>query len=259
MQYTVIVENDISQWNDDTGKSYHFPKSYRKYLISGTNVVYYKGVIKDKAFSSKRMTEKAHYFGIGKIGEVKIDEHSEKGDLYAEIVNFQHFDQPVLSKRSDGYLEIIPETKIQNYWRNGVRPIDKDTFDKIISLSNLDRQNATNDDQQGATEAYTSYEGSGKKVLSTKYERDPKLREKAIEIHGFTCMACNFNFKDTYGDWGAGFIHVHHNKPLSDGQGVRLVNPATDMIVLCPNCHSMVHRKKNETLSLEQLKLMIKK
>lgn len=71
MNYTVIVENDISQWNDDTGKSYHFPKSYVKYLTKGTWVIYYKGVMQSKAFASKRMSEKAHYFGIGKIGNVE--------------------------------------------------------------------------------------------------------------------------------------------------------------------------------------------
>lgn len=259
MNYTVIVENDVSQWNDDTGKSYHFPKSYVKYLTKGTWVIYYKGVMQSKAFASKRMSEKAHYFGIGEIGNVEKDPNSLKGDYYAQILNFQPFDQPVLSKLKTGYLETIPATKAKNYWRNGVRPIDKDTYDKIISKSNLDSQNITNDDQQGTSEAYTSHEGNGKKVISTKYERDKKLRDKAIEIHGYTCMACSFNFKEKYGEWGAGFIHVHHTVPLSDGQGVRLVNPETDMIVLCPNCHSMVHRKKKQTLTLLELKDIIRK
>ena len=80
-----------------------------------------------------------------------------------------------------------------------------------------------------------------------------------MEIHGFTCIGCGFNFKEKYGEWGAGFIHVHHTEPLSDGQGIRLVNPETDMVVLCPNCHSIVHRKKNQTLTLSELKRMTKK
>lgn len=85
-------------------------------------------------------------------------------------------------------------------------------------------------------------EGKGKQVLSTS-ERNPKLRARAIEVHGLTCMACNFNFKETYGDWGAGFIHVHHTKPLSNDQGEREIDPVKDRIVLCPNCHSMVRRR----------------
>jgi len=80
--YTVIVENDISQWNDETGKMYHFPKSYLKYLKRGARVIYYKGVMQDKAFASKRMTDKAYYFGNGEVGNIEKDPTSAKGDYY---------------------------------------------------------------------------------------------------------------------------------------------------------------------------------
>ncbi len=50
VMYAVIVENDVSQWDDDTGVLYHFPKRYLKYLQPGTHVIYYKGRIKDKAY-----------------------------------------------------------------------------------------------------------------------------------------------------------------------------------------------------------------
>lgn len=66
-------------------------------------------------------------------------------------------------------------------------------------------------------------------------------------------MGCGFNFEKIYGELGKGFIHVHHNKPVSE-TGATHIDPATDMSVLCPNCHSMVHRKKDYTLSLEELK-----
>jgi len=37
--YTIITENDESQWDDDTGVLYHFPKKYLKHLQPGTNVI----------------------------------------------------------------------------------------------------------------------------------------------------------------------------------------------------------------------------
>lgn len=101
-------------------------------------------------------------------------------------------------------------------------------------------------------------EGKDKQVLSTKYERHKKLRDRAMKLHYLTCTAYIFNFKETYGDWGAGFIHVQDTKPLSDGQREREVEPIKDMIVLCPNCHSMVHKRKNEILGLEELNRLIK-
>ncbi|MGA9652232.1 HNH endonuclease [Pedobacter sp.] len=70
-------------------------------------------------------------------------------------------------------------------------------------------------------------------------------------------MPGEINFKAVYGEWGEGFIRVHHTKPVA--AGIREVSPKDDMIVLCPNCHSMVHRKKNVTLSLDQLKAILKK
>jgi predicted HNH restriction endonuclease len=66
-------------------------------------------------------------------------------------------------------------------------------------------------------------------------------------------MACGFNFEAQYGELGKGFIHVHHNKPISE-MGPTRINPYSDLSVLCPNCHAMIHRKKDRTLSVEELK-----
>ncbi len=54
---------------------------------------------------------------------------------------------------------------------------------------------------------------------------------------------------------GIGYIHVHHIKPLSEINNTYLVDPETDLIPVCPNCHAMLHRSK-ETLSIEELKEM---
>jgi hypothetical protein len=58
-------------------------------------------------------------------------------------------------------------------------------------------------------------EGLKKERLSSYYERKSKLRIKAIEIHKLKCMACNFDFGNTYGELGKGFIEVHHLIPIS--------------------------------------------
>ncbi|MFE2864400.1 hypothetical protein [Sphingobacterium multivorum] len=183
MNYVVITENDVSQWKDNTGREYHFPKRYLKYLTKGTVIVYYKGRMKDTSFASKRMTRDPYYFGIAEIGEVKQDNDSKKNDYYAEIINFKPFSYPVLAKQDGQFIEKIPTSRLKNYWRDGVRPFDEETFNSIIALSDLNNFNATNDSEQEISESYTSSEGKLQLVYSTKYERDIKLREKAIEIH----------------------------------------------------------------------------
>ena len=90
-------------------------------------------------------------------------------------------------------------------------------------------------------------------------ERDSSLRAPALRIHGTACMACGFDFIQRYGPWGAGFAHVHHSVPLSQGSGSRLTDPRTDLVVLCPNCHAMVHAHPPIVLSLDELKAKITK
>ncbi len=143
---------------------------------------------------------------------------------------------------------------------DGVRQIDEATYDTIVgrSLSSGVREDTAafvvSDALQGAPESLTSgREGATVVTMGTRYERDPRLRRAAIEIHGTRCMACDFCFAETYGTHGAGFIHVHHVKPLAD-VGESTVDPQTDLIVLCPNCHAMVHRFRNHTLTLDELK-----
>lgn len=87
-------------------------------------------------------------------------------------------------------------------------------------------------------------EGAKSRVVVNKYERDQVARQKCIEIYGLSCVVCGFNFEEKYGSLGAGFIHVHHLKPLSEIGESYIVNPKNDLRPVCPNCHAMLHRNK---------------
>jgi putative restriction endonuclease len=251
---TVIVENDESQWNDATGSLYHFPRRYLTILHPGERVVYYKGRIRDRVYESKRLSPDPHYFGTATIGRVFPDPESAKGDHFATIENYQLFSFAVPARDSTGdYLEKIPSGRETNYWRDGVRAIGEDVYRKIVDQAGVtdspgQRENwPTNELQSGI-------EGNPRTVFSTVYERDPDLRRRALEIHGYTCTCCEFNFEERYGEHGKNFIHVHHVKPLNTYGGARKVDPASDLVPVCPNCHSMIHRRKNHTLSIEELR-----
>lgn len=101
-------------------------------------------------------------------------------------------------------------------------------------------------------------EGGEKVYVSTRRERDPELRKQAIIQHGLDCMACGFNFEQTYGELGEGFVEVHHVVPLSQS-GKTDTDPKEDLVVLCANCHRMVHRKRETCLSLTELKAHLNK
>jgi 5-methylcytosine-specific restriction enzyme A len=76
-------------------------------------------------------------------------------------------------------------------------------------------------------------------VISTRRERSLEARAKAIELYGTRCQGCGFDFGDTYSAWGKGYIEVHHVAQLASVQGHVETNPATDLTVLCANCHRM--------------------
>lgn len=253
---TIIVENDISQWDDLTGEVYHFPKKYKDLLLAGEKIIYYKGRMKDKKFEASRLSKFPHYFGMAEVGNIIAIKNDK--EFLAEIINFRPFIQAVDFQQNKEYLEKIPKNKEKNYWRDGVRKIDEDTYNTITGLARLGPISETktvlsNDDNQSSE---SGVEGKPTLHISTKYERDPKLRKNAILIHGYTCAACGFNFEEFYGEYAKGFIHIHHVEPLFSG-GEKTVNPETDLVPLCANCHAIIHRKKDKTLIVDDLKKMI--
>jgi hypothetical protein len=99
-------------------------------------------------------------------------------------------------------------------------------------------------------------EGRKRLALHATYERSEKNRRLAIEKHGITCAVCTFNFDETYGkDYADGYIQIHHIKPLSQYEGE--VDPETDLVPLCANCHAMAHRRRTTVTSIEELKALI--
>ncbi|MBA3662679.1 MAG: HNH endonuclease [Bacteroidetes bacterium] len=264
MPYAIITENDTSEWNDETGAFYHYPTRYQKFLQPGAKVIYYKGRMKDKSFLKKRLTPDPHYFGTAEVEDYFEDTNSKKKDFYCKIIKFAPFAKSVPLKLNDVYFEIIPDNRKTNYFRDGVRIITKDTFEKILHSAGAEIDNIsnkieylTNDLNQGLPLAFESqelYEGAKKFKYSAYYERNPRLRLLAILIHGYDCQVCNFNFKNFYGEIGEGFIHIHHLKPISQFGKDSKINPKEDLAALCANCHSMVHRYKNKVISIQELK-----
>ncbi len=72
-------------------------------------------------------------------------------------------------------------------------------------------------------------EGSVRKVVVNRYERDPEARKICIATYGAVCWLCRFDFVLEFGEAMAGFIHVHHLKQLSTvGEGY-VVDPIADL------------------------------
>lgn len=73
-------------------------------------------------------------------------------------------------------------------------------------------------------------------------ERSSALRHLALARQGSDCRVCGFSFGAIYGSVGDGFAEIHHLKPLGSLREEMLVDPVADVVVLCANCHRMIHR-----------------
>jgi len=150
-----------------------------------------------------------------------------------------------------------PEWKGHGIWT--ITKTGRDYFDEIASdLANEDLIEIVSKDLDALEVEEERTEGGIKELYVTRYERDPKLRTRAMNHHGVNCMACGFNFEKRYGKHGKSYIEVHHIRPLSTLGGETKIDPVNDMIVLCSNCHRMIHRKKDNVLSLDELKAYLK-
>jgi predicted HNH restriction endonuclease len=98
-------------------------------------------------------------------------------------------------------------------------------------------------------------EGFSYEVLTTRHERSKLNRDICIKYHGWNCKVCSVNLQDVYGDRAKCFIHVHHIEKLAD-LGVKVIDPVNELIPVCPNCHSIIHRTK-EPASPEEIERLV--
>lgn len=86
-------------------------------------------------------------------------------------------------------------------------------------------------------------EGARCRVEVNRYERDRRNRAAALAIHGYQCKACDLDMSHKYGSDAVGLIEVHHVTPVSMVGPNYIVDPKSDLVPLCPNCHAVVHRR----------------
>lgn len=145
---------------------------------------------------------------------------------------------------------------------NELKNSTSDDYSEVIGFLNgsyeAEDKLLSEDIENETTDCYAvQFEGKRIEYYTTRYERKTQNRKAAIKIHGTKCMACGFDFEATYGERGKEYIEVHHVVPLAYRDEIVEINPENDLIVVCANCHRMIHRKKNEVLSLEELKAII--
>lgn len=134
-------------------------------------------------------------------------------------------------------------------------------MDKKSVISEIDLTNSISTGYSKDAEApdhhpgwHISAEIEGRQYISQhiRYERNPQNRKEAIRIQGHICKICGFDYDKIYGKLLADdYIEVHHIRQLSQGQ--QKVDPSRDFITVCANCHRMLHRHRDNNISVFEL------
>ena len=180
------------------------------------------------------------------------DDHSYiiKGDSYANYGNYMELK---LIKMFDSDSLTISYLK-ENGLRGNIQGPSRVLGKLKDYIQTVDSQK---DEPNSDLETVGYIEGKPTITYGLKYERNSKLRNQAIKIHGTRCKVCDFDFKEKYGLLGEGFIEIHHCKPMYEIKREIEVNPKTDLVPLCSNCHKMIHRNSKHVLTIEELNNLI--
>lgn len=174
--------------------------------------------------------------------------YRKTGDWYHQLERF-----PGALLDANGYVIFETEAAYRSCPELKIRQ-DVGCPEGISSIPGYTAVLVTDEVNLSTYERATYREGARRDVIQSRVERDRGARAACLAAFGATCSACGFNFRKVYGELGEGFIHVHHKKPVS--QGEREVDPTTDLVPLCPNCHAMVHQE-NPPLEVAELRRLI--
>ena len=170
----------------------------------------------------------------------KVDKATLSFDYFVQ--NKLISDAPIQGRRTDR--DKAPNDSIRIFLAHIVNEFNNETI-------------ATDYPDEADLENKSFPEGAKQTVQVNRYERNPEARAKCLEIHGIRCEICKMSFAETYGTFAKDFIHVHHITPLHQISENYEVNPETDLMPVCPNCHAMLHRQENGIpITVERLKLL---
>lgn len=136
--------------------------------------------------------------------------------------------------------------------------------ERLVKLFKVNVDNITETPQNLEDEEEFFQEGKVKYRLHRHKERNKKLIKAAKENFKLNndnklfCEACGFNFVNTYGaEIGEGFIEAHHTIPISEVTEEHK-SAISELVLLCSNCHRMIHRKR-PWLSINKLQTLLQK
>lgn len=191
-----------------------------------------------------------------RLGEDINEMYRNPNGVYMKLMNFHHLNPNHSGKGLSGASKL--DEIIFDEFQNNIGKLNKisNSITKVINSDEPVMLYDVDDDDE-----FISQEGKLLTRIHRYRERDKKIvkrkKDQTLKQTGsMKCEGCGFDFNETYGEHGRGFIECHHTKPISemiDGEKTTL----KDLSLVCSNCHRMIHRHR-PWLTIEELRALIK-
>jgi 5-methylcytosine-specific restriction endonuclease McrA len=101
-------------------------------------------------------------------------------------------------------------------------------------------------------------EGLRTEYRATRTKRSRRLRNKALHLARGRCAVCQRDFSKLLAGRGQRVLQVHHRHQLS-ARETPSVTKLADLVVVCANCHLLLHLDSEKTMTIDQLRKLVEK
>lgn len=172
--------------------------------------------------------------------------------VYMKLCNFLNYDPEYTGKGLDRGSKLDKQI-----WREFSN--DKRHLSKLATSILSSYRNKSVTDYSYGEEEDSFPEGKVLYRRHKSFERNStavkRVKSTGMANGNLVCSICDFDFLRTYGEIGKGFIECHHTTPVSK-YGTTKSTRIADLVLVCSNCHRMLHRKR-PWLTIDDLKALI--
>jgi predicted HNH restriction endonuclease len=181
--------------------------------------------------------------------------YRNEAGVYMKLMNFRSVDPAYAQEGKTGLSRNNKDEAV--VW--GMYFHDPEKLHAVANLIRAGVQEHEHNQELGGLDEPDIVEAEEGRVLTRLHryrERDRRLvvaaKQAFLKTHKrLFCQCCGLDFSKRYGEAGEGIIDVHHAKPVHTLQPGQITSIA-DLILLCANCHRVVHSKR-KWLTLEEV------
>jgi hypothetical protein len=100
-------------------------------------------------------------------------------------------------------------------------------------------------------------EGTKTEVVRFTTKRSRRLRDLALRLANNICSVCDRDFSTVLDGRAIRVLQVHHRKQLASRDAPSLTK-LSDLVVVCANCHLLIHLDPKHALSVQTLRNMLR-